>query len=70
MAWRNYQPQSELNLDAAFNLQTLANLASNIRLNQSVDSDLTADNPQPPFFYGIRGVPALRGRTTAYKVEK
>jgi len=70
MAWRNYQPQPELNFDDKLVIEHLKNLASNYKLNQSVDSDLTADNPQPPFFYGIRGVPALRGRTTAYKVEK
>ena len=62
MAGPSTQPST--NVDAQFTIKTIENTTSNHEINGG-------KNPgQVPFSLSIKGVPFLRDRDTAYKVEK
>ena len=64
MAFGDYSVQPEFNFSPQFVINKMKNLTS----NHKVETD---PNPnQVPFFLNIPGVPSLRERDKAYKVEK
>jgi len=62
--WDDYTAQPNINFESGFVIQSPTNLASNHRFNEEKDPK------QAPFSLGAKGPISLRGRTTAYKVEK
>ena len=64
ITWDAYTAQPNINFESGFVIQSPTNLASNHRFNEEKDPK------QTPFSLGTKGPISLRGRTTAYKVEK
>jgi len=64
MAWRDYDRQPRTRYESDLTINAPRNLASNHKF------DTSNDVKQAPFSLLVKGVPSLRGRKTAYKVEK
>ena len=64
ITWDDYTAQPNINFESGFVIQSPTNLASNHRFNEEKDPK------QTPFSLGTKGPANLRGRTTAYKVER
>ena len=64
ITWDAYTAQPNINFENGFVIQSPTNLASNHKFNEEKDPK------QTPFSLGTKGPANLRGRTTAYKVER